>query len=291
MYIIKGNFPNLKNRQLDNILASYQKKGYHIEYITEGYDIDNPFLPDLCFFVGYDFKEPELYSSYSDIVIYYNDDPKGNTKAGKFLKGLKKDVFDFTFPDQPWELKKAVESFLESELKRMGLSFSNSQIKTSFLERINYDPGVLLFELDKFKRITSIIEAQHIKDLTPDFFDQGLDSLIDAIGAKSKKMIAHYLHRMNKNSKNDPTMMICKVLQPQICKWLSVLDYMDLDKASEQLKLNPWLVKNKLSPVAKALGFDLLLNMLRVVNEAEQGILSGYSHINLSFQARFLALF
>jgi hypothetical protein len=262
MYIIKGNFPNLKNRQLDNILASYQKKGYHIEYITEGYDIDNPFLPDLCFFVGYDFKEPELYSSYSDIVIYYNDDPKGNTKAGKFLKGLKKDVFDFTFPDQPWELKKAVESFLESELKRMGLSFSNSQIKTSFLERINYDPGVLLFELDKFKRITSIIEAQHIKDLTPDFFDQGLDSL-----------------------------MICKVLQPQICKWLSVLDYMDLDKASEQLKLNPWLVKNKLSPVAKALGFDLLLNMLRVVNEAEQGILSGYSHINLSFQARFLALF
>lgn len=314
VFAISGNHEYLRNRELKQVVSKHREAGWKISYV-DGSDTGslvsalspNDFLDDGAILVvvnkpekaELDFLVSHFNSDDPELValLYYEGNPKGNTKFGKFLAALKKNHVNFTAP-KDWERDSKAVEFCLREVADRGKTMSKALIERVVLVD-GSDLGFLSFEIMKFSMIADLdgdteITAKHVKGTLAPLAEASLVPVVDAVALKNPVLVISAMNRLKANSKKDPTMALTYFLSNAATKWLCITDLRDrgvsVKDAAEALELNPWFYKNKLFPQASMWNRNDVVKLLNVIGDTRRSVLSGQINPWVILSARLLEL-
>ena len=231
------------------------------------------------------------------VLLHYEGTPKGNTKFGKFVAGLTKKVHaSFSASDKPWEQEPEAIKFCIDEFQTYNKTIDTSLAK-AMVGLLGTDFGFLSFEVQKIAILADVAKS---KEITPDIIKQGAsftsqvmaNSVVDAIVTKNKKKVSGALGKVKAASKDDPTMMLCRIIEASAFKWLSVLDLrrkgIALDEGAAILGVNAWYLQNKTAPQVSNWTWDDVQKLIKILADAERSVLSGQLDSWIFFCSRIL---
>jgi len=312
LFAVSGNHEYLRLREVKRVITSNHEQGWEIDHVDGSNisDLSTALSPNDFFESGAQsmvvVSNPEKadlelleahYDSDDDIValLHYNGNPKGNTKFGKFLKKIGKSHLNFTKP-KDWDLDAAAIKFCISEAAYRGKKLSNS-LAAAMVARVGTDFGFLSFEIMKIsiladiEGVTEITAPQIIKGMAP-IAEMAIVPVVDAVALKNKKAIIKSMTLLKKNSKYDPTMVVCSYLANAATRWLGVADLRDkkvhLDEAAQRMGLNPWYYKNKVFPQATNWSTSEVIELLQLLADVKRSIFSGQISPWLILSSRIL---
>jgi DNA polymerase III delta subunit len=301
LFAVSGNQNLLRRRYYQETLDRYYKDCYRLDFVngedSEGVRavlsggllftdnvkslvvVSNPEEVDL------DIWMKHLKDGDDDkvVLLYYEGIPKGNTKFGKFLAGLKKNHISFEVSEKFWEQEPAAIKFCVSEFKKYNKE-CDEKLAISLVTNLGPDFGFLSFEVQKISMLadiakTNIITLEHIKggiSLTPQVL---VSTVLDSLVLKNRKKMSLALEKVRKATKDDPTLMLCRLIEASAFKWLSVIDMRKngtpLEEGASQIGVNPWFLQNKLAPQVANWNWDDITKLLRILANSERAVLSG----------------
>lgn len=138
------------------------------------------------------------------------------------------------------------------------------------------DFGVLAFEVWKLMLLVPAgqsVASADIRAAVASFQSPDGDKLISAIVVGDVGDVVRIMDRMESHS--DPTMAVTlSTLQPVILRWYVCL-YTPRDQIATALGMNPWLVENKILPLATKVGRKKLRALVDAVAAAHEAVSSG----------------
>ena len=298
---ISGSQQYLRNRELQALIANHND--WKIEYV-DGSNIGNlatALSPNSFFDDGSSIlvivNKPEkadlelLESHYKKgdesivALLYYEGDPKGNTKFGKFLKTLGKSHVNHPNP-KDWDKDAAAAQFCIDEAKIHGKTL-RSDFAGALIVSLGADFGFLSFEILKMSILADVdgvseISPAHIKGAMAPLAELAIVPVINAVALRNAKKLIKTMERLKSNSKYDPTMAVCSYLANSATRWLSVTDLQSknipLDDAAELLGLKPWYYKNKLFPQVANWNRSDVIRLINILADSKRSILSGQNN-------------
>jgi len=306
--IISGNEPFLRRRFLEGYLGAMQEQGYSVEYADAGVPgqvgqamdggmfmnesqtlvvVSNPDKGDLDMYTAHSKeKKPETV-----LVLYYEGKPKGNTKWGKFTKGLNKAHRSFERP-KDWDLPAYATKFVAEEVQEFGKRFENPSLPGAIVERVGSDLGTLHYELLKMAVLAEgdVITVGHVKGALAELSEASFDPVANALAARNRKKLVRALSRIKSTSRTDPTMGLCRILGGRAMQWFQAANLSELPPAAaaEELGINPWHFKTNILPVAKHWGQRDLIKLIKALAVSERAVLSGHISPWVGLTARLL---
>lgn len=233
------------------------------------------------------------------LLLHYEDDPKGNTKFGKWLKSLSPGVHrSFPAPpdSKPWEAEALAIGFCVDEAKRLGKVLSEGLAK-AIVTRCGSDLGVLSFELMKMCILADLdgvadLTAAQIKPVMAPLLEASLMPIIESLSVKSAVGLSRALERVRATHKGDPTMSVCGMVGKTALRWLGAVELRGRspEEAADMLRENPWFFKNKLLSQVQSWKREEVVRLLKVIGESQRGVLSGHLSPWTGLTARLLAL-
>ena len=300
LLLISGSQALLRHRLLHLLIKANEDGGVRIEHVDAAHPgavgqamagsmffdgdtmavVSNPHKGDL------DLYREHLKEKGASVVLllHYDGDPKGNTKFGKFGKGLgPKAHRQFSAPNK-WKAPEEAAEFIVWEAKEQhGLDIT-PRLARALVQRAGSDFGVLVFEIRKMALLasaegSSTIEAEHIKQGMAELVEVDIGLLLDAFRGRNRRALTNILHRIKLRSSKDPTMMVCRLLGSEATKWLQAasLKHMPPKAAAAELGINAWYFENKILPVAKRWGLPDLTHLISVLAAGERGVLDGHN--------------
>ena len=226
------------------------------------------------------------------VVINQEEKPKAK-KAVAFLESLKGNWQDLNISLKSWEAEKESFAFVDSEIRRLGFQVGNPKISEALVARCGQDLGVLSYEVEK---ATLLASAEGSKVVTPDIVSRShaglveasVEPLIEALGTKQSRMVAHHLSRIRSTSKADPTMKVCAWLAKPVAKWLRAAE-LGPDGADE-MGTNEWYYKNKVYPYGSRWGVQGSVGLLGVIATTERALKDGHINAWVELEAGLLRL-
>lgn len=312
LFAVSGNHEYLRLREVKRIITMNREQGWEIDHVDGSNisDLSTALSPNDFFESGAKsmivVSKPEKadlellqehYDSDDDIValLHYKGNPKGNTKFGKFLKKIGKGHLNFTKP-KDWDLDAAAINFCMAEAAHRGKKLSNA-LAAAMVSRVGADFGFLSFEILK---ISMLADIDGVSEITPPqvigaiapIAEMAIVPVVDAVALKNKKAIIKTMVLLKKNSKYDPTMVVCSYLANAATRWLGVADLRDkkvhLKEAAELMGLNPWYYKNKVFPQSTKWGTDEVIELLQLLADVKRSIFSGQISPWLILSSRIL---
>ena len=314
---LSGSQGLLRRRALQEVIQVQKKAGWRVEHVngankTELWSsmaqgdimfedsqilvvVSNPEKADLKLL------QEHLDEGDENIVLllHCEDDPKGNTKFGKWLKALGPKLhrnYPAAPASKPWEAESQAIEFCMKEAQSKGYKMSEPLAK-ALVTRCGSDFGVLSFELLK---ICTLAELDGVKELTPaqikpviaPLLEASLSPLTESLSIKSGIGVARALDRVKETFKGDPTMSVCGWLGATALRWLGAVELREKssDEAADLLRENPWFFKNKLLPQVRGWQRDEVIRLLKVIGESQRAVLSGHVAPWTGLTARLLAI-
>jgi DNA polymerase III delta subunit len=295
--LVSGAQALLRNRYVRKYIEQTEAAGVRIDYVNAENPgalsmavsgspflsgkalavIENPHKGDLDVYRDHaKVKKPETI-----LMLVYDGDPKGNTKFGKFAKGLDAHM-RFSAPNQ-WKAPEAAVDFAVQEAEEVHGKTLTRELAWALVGRIGNEFGVVVFEIQKMAILATVdgsdvIETRHVKEGMAELADASVGPLFKALQARSKPHIIKALNRLEDRSRSDPTMMVCRMLGAEAMKWLQAvsLKHMPPKAAADELGLHPWYFENKILPVARHWGVARITRLLRALAASERGVLNGH---------------
>ena len=230
------------------------------------------------------------------LLLYLEEDPKGNTKLGKFLAKLGKLHKNFSLPDKEYKVRELAREFCVSEAKAGGKLFDPAHAD-ALLDRVGLDFGILSFEILKMVTLAKVLDSPAI---TPEIMghsmaalaDASLSPLTDAVAARDKIRVLAVLNRIKKTFAKDPVQSVCGWLSKSALDWLAMLDLRErgvsADDAAEKLSINPWLYKNILAPKIQRWTKRDAVRLVQALAESQRAVLNGHAHPWVGLVCRLL---
>ena len=216
------------------------------------------------------------------LLLYLEEDPKGNTKFGKFLPALGKSHQNFERPDKPWKQETAAEDFCVKEVVRLGFTIKPPLAK-AVVSAVGTDLGVLSFEIFK---MTVLAEVEGVKEITPQIakgclagiMEGGVSLALDALSYRDPGKMGKALLRIEKSYK-DPVMLVCRAVESRAYSWLPVVKAreagLNLKDAAEQSGMNAWFYETKLYPQTVNWTTGDIIGLVGAMAESERALLNG----------------
>lgn len=247
--------------------------------------------------VNLDVLEQHLTEGDPDIVLllYYEDNPKENTRFSKFLTKLGKAHRHYPVPKE-WQAEEVAAKFCVDEAQRNGKTLT-MELAPKIVERVGMDLGVLSFEILKMSLLAS---AEGATALTPAIIAGGiaplleasLRPLVDALAAKNKVQLCKVLTRIRKTTKKDPTIHVCRWLGTTATSWLMTISLrdkgMNADDAANLLKLNPYFYKNQVLPKVRYWTLSEVSGLIKALAKSERAVFNGHISPWVGLSARLL---
>lgn len=254
--------------------------------------VENPDKADLSIF------EQHLAEGDPDVMLllYYPKDPKKTSKFGKFLTKLGRFHRDYPELTKSWEAEEAAVKFCVEEARRHEKVLDPTHA-TLIVERAGSNLGVLSFEILKMSLLANV---EGSSTLTPQIIGGGLAQLmeaslkplIEALAVKNKAKLCKVLTRIQKTSKEDPTLKVCRWLGYSALEWLSAIDLRDkgvtADEAAVRLNLNPYYYKNHVLSKIRSWKMPEISSLVRALAESERAVFNGYLNPWVGLEARLL---
>jgi DNA polymerase III delta subunit len=309
---ITGSQHLLRRRCYYETLTKYHSGGYRLDFVDGNNSmnvraalsgnvlfsekclvvVENPEAVDVSLWIEQDKVDDNMV-----VLLYYEGTPKGNTKFGKFVAGLKKTQHaSFVFSDKPWEQDSEALSFCIKEFKRYGKTL-DEKLAGALVKLLGSDFGFLSFEIQKIAMLADIDKAEII---TIEYIKQGVSftpqvmssSVVDAIATKDRKKVSTALNRVKTASKDDPTMMLCRVVGSSAFKWLAVLDMKQkgvrLDEGAGLIGVNSWYLQNKIAPQVANWSWEDAKKLIKILSDTERSVLNGQLEPWVYFCSRIL---
>ena len=233
------------------------------------------------------------------LLLDYTDDPKGNTKFGKWLKKLPAKLhrnYPAAPDSKPWEAEAQAVQFCIEEAKRNKKKLSEP-LARAIVKRCGSDFGVLSFELMKMcilADLDDVVElgGPQIKPLLAPMMEASLSPITEALSTKKAVGVARSLARVKSTHRGDPTMAVCGWLGRTAVRWLGAVEVRDRspDEAADMLRENPWFYKNKLLPQVHGWKREEVIRLLKVIGESQRAVLSGHVAPWTGLTARLLSI-
>lgn len=317
LFAISGSQGLLQRRAVQEAIGHQKKAGWRIDYVDGSNKSDlraalsqgglmfeenqilvvvsKPEKADL------DILQEQLDDGEEGIVLLldYQDDPKGNTKFGKWLKKLPPKLhrnFPAAPDSKPWEAEAQAVEFCVVEAKRLGKKLSEAMSR-AIVKRCGSDFGVLSFELMKMCILADLdgvreLGSPQIKPVMAPMMEASLMPIMEALSIKQPVGVARALDRVKKTHKGDPTMAVCGMVGRTALRWLGAIELRDRDpnEAADMLRENPWFYRNKLLPQVQGWKREEVIRLLKVIGESQRAVLSGHVAPWTGLTARLLAL-
>jgi len=233
------------------------------------------------------------------LLLDYADDPKGNTKFGKWLKKLPANLhrnYPAAPASKPWEAEAQAVEFCVTEVKRYKKKLSE-RLARALVTRCGSDFGVLSFELMKMCLLADLdgvdeLTGAQIKPMMAPMMEASLSPITEALSTKKAVGVSRALTRVKNTHKGDPTMAVCGWLGRTAVRWLGAIEVRDRspDEAADMLRENPWFYKNKLLPQVRGWKREEVVRLLKVIGESQRAVLSGHVAPWTGLTARLLAI-
>lgn len=243
------------------------------------------------------------------MLLVYEDDPKLNTKFGKFMQALgPKAHKNIPLPEKKWEIPKEAVQFCLAESKLLNKPMEE-RLAEAVVKRCGTDYGFLAFEIQKFaflaeSRGLDKIRAEEIRDVMSSIGEPSFDSIKEALSIRSRVRLATALDRVGKNTK-DPIMGLCGFLDyltlgkkndkggdKAAVGWLHlttlVAQGLSADTIAGQLGVHPWHCQKNLLPEVKAWTPQDVLRLIQATAVSRRAVLSGHIDPWTGLQARLL---
>ena len=256
--------------------------------------VTNPEAGDLALYKGHPKDDP------ATVLLHIDGDPDGRTKFGRWVGTMKAASRSFSAP-KPWEQEAVAVSFVNDEVKALGKSFARPDLARALVGRAGAELGALAFEVLKASLLAdfegcTVISADHLRQTLTDFAGSDAFALQDALALREPKAIARALVRIEKVSKDDPTMGTCRGLVGQgVIKWFMLGALLSkgvgVDEAASKIQANPWLVRNKMLPAVQRWNHPGdLAKLVQVFAAGERAVLDGHVSPWAEFSATLLTL-
>lgn len=324
---ITGSQDFLRRRQVQRTIDLQRKNGWKVQ-LVDGADpwgissalsgaggmfgddgnslvvVRNPEKLDLALLESH--KEDK--TSSVTLLLVYEDDPKQNTKFGKFIHGLGiKAHMAYPLPEKKWDIPKEAIQFCVAESKALGKPM-DERVAEALVRRCGTDYGFLAFELQKFAFLAAArkqdgIRAEDVRDVMAPIGEPSFDAVKDALVARSRVRLASALDRIGKVS-NDPIMGLCGYIdslalgrkpdkgERSASGWLHltvlVSKGMSPENIASQLGIHPWHCQKNLLPEVRAWTPKDVLKLIGATAASRRAVLNGHIDPWTGFMARML---
>lgn len=234
--------------------------------------------------------------TFVTLLLYYEGEPKENSKFGKFLVSLGPDNHRFSVSAKIWEQEDAAESFCIAEARTHKLKMS-SVLARSLVEHVGVDMGMLSFEILK---AAMLAKADGSKEITKPVLraclatvsEGGIQQVVDALAARNAQKLSKALNRVFSTHK-DPLILLCRTIENKAYSWLPFVkareDGLTPKEAAEALGINPWFYTNKLFPQTTRWGTPDILRLMQAMATSERSLLRGSVNPEAGLIARLLS--
>lgn len=312
---ISGSQDLLRRRAVRQAIISNEKRGWRIDHIDAKEhpgDVRSLVSTGSFFLKGRilavithpEKVDIDLLADHRDngdgtivLLLDIEGEPKANSKFTKFLDTLGKAYRAFPAEDKPWKAEQAAIDFCLDEARRAGKRLSGELAK-ALVGACGTDFGVLSFEILKAVALADSLVSD---DLTPQIIagaiapltEASLQPLVDALAARDKVRLCRALDRVQKTTKGDPTIPVCRFLgKTQALTWLAVTDLRDRGKTPEQiaddLRIHPWFFKTHVLPRTRRWTRDDVARLIRALADSERAVLDGHALPWIGLKARLL---
>lgn len=330
---ITGSQEFLQRRQVQSSCDVQRKNGWRVEIVdgadqwaiktalTQGgglfSDTNQPVLvvvrnPDKADLTILEAHQSDKESKIT-LLLSYEDDPKMNTKFGKFLQGLgTKAHMAYPLAEKKWDLPKEAVKFCMVESKKMGKPMEEN-VAEALVRRCGTDYGFLNFELTKFallaeSRGLSAIGAAEVRESMAAIGEMSFDGIKDALISRSRVRLATALDKIGKTSK-DPIMGLCGFIdylafgkkadtkggegRPSF-GWfhlaLLVEQGLPPDEIADTFGINRWYCQNKLLPEVRRWTPKDILRLIEAGAQSRRAVLNGAIDPWIGLVARLLSV-
>ena len=313
LFAISGTNDFLRRRAVDQTIDKQRASGWDIQTVdgTDGslmsaiHQSANLFGDNKPVLVVIKTPEKAPLSALQDyiknptpnvtLLLVLDDEPKGNTKFGKFIDALDKNARQiYDLPDKKWEIPKVSIAFVVAEAKRLGKPITED-LAAALVKTSGTDFGYLAFELQKAvfyaeSRKSDKLTIEDIKAAIAPIGEVSFDGVREALITRNPKAIASALNRVYKMSK-DPTMGMAGYLEAIAIGskterdgktsfgWLhlTTLRQQGLtgDQIAERLGTHPWRTNNILLSEVRAWSPEAVLQLFRLAAQTRRAVVSG----------------
>jgi DNA polymerase III delta subunit len=231
------------------------------------------------------------------VLINNTGIPRANSALAKMADRLKRKSLCKRAKAPPsYKEDEFATEFCVAEAKGYGLKM-DPKLAQVLVHRIGANLGYLSFELQK---AALLAQSDDVEEIGPKqlmtmatLLEQSLKKLSEAIQSADKKRVVKSLGRIRDSRNSDPTVEICRRLEPDVTKWLCVAFLyskgIDPTEGARRLNLNPWVYQNRLLPTARWWGYERLLRLLKCLRDsdvtARQGVASAWDYFTCSLLA------
>lgn len=155
----------------------------------------------------------------------------------------------------------------------------------ALVKKVGNDLGVVSFEMDKAIHLAralgvKTLEPVHIKGTMAPLIELDGGAVVDALGTRSRRVIADELARYKKSKKGDPTIEVCgRSLTPSVLRWLQAayLHAKGISPASAAGRVgsSPWFWEHRVLPSARNWGVEGCREILGVCAKSQEAVFSG----------------
>jgi DNA polymerase III delta subunit len=297
--VLYGESEGLLELKKQEILQEYRANGYDVRCIGPKEDLGAAFISSMFdtdpILVVVDqptkikgLKEKLANPEGCEVLCIHK-----SNNLPKLLEGLPtlKMEEEPKYDKTDWAIK-----FLKGYVKRLGKEIDDKLCRAVVM-KVGPDVGILRWEAHKYVMGTEgdEITAGLVKGLFTELADPGATDLLNSILACNGRAFLKACDRLEKSSKSDLTMSVCKgPLFTKIQTSLEVAIRLEAgqsqDTIAEEMNMNPKRVYY-LIPEAKAVGLKRLRKMMRCLYECESGVFKGANSTWLMFKVKMLNCF
>ena len=329
---VTGSQDFLRRRQVQSSCEAQRKNGWRVEAVdgsdqwavktalTQGGGmftdetptlvvVSNPEKLDLAVLEAHQADKTSLVT----LLLSYEDDPKMNTKFGKFIQALgPKAHMTYPVPEKKWDVPKEAAKFCQAEAKRAGKPMEE-RIAEALVRRCGTDYGFLSFEVMKASLLAEsrgleAIGVSEVRDSMAPIGEVSFDGIKEALAARSRVRLSSALDKVGKASK-DPIMGLCGFIDYLVLGkkndpkgggdksssgWLHLTLLSEQGKTPEeiagQLGIHAWFCQNKLLPEIKMWTSSDVLRLLQASAGSRRAVLNGAIDPWTGMVARLLAV-
>lgn len=233
------------------------------------------------------------------VLLHYEGDlekaRKKSTMAQVAAKIDKRFTANFLAP-KPWEAQEYAEKFVQKEARRLKLSI-DAPLVTNLVTIVGSDLGVLAYELSKAHAVcrgnnTMEVTGPLLRQSIAAISEAGAQPVVEHLGARNVGRLARALTAMRRTHASDPTMKGIAFVGRNILQWLQAASLISAgispEEISREMEVNPWIFRNKISPIAKKWGEKNLANLLSDLADIERGIKSGHVNPWVEFESALI---
>jgi DNA polymerase III delta subunit len=223
------------------------------------------------------------------VLLHYEGDlekvRKKSTVAQVVGKIDKRFTANFLAP-KPWEAQEFAEKFVRKEARGLKLTIEPTLV-SNLVTIVGSDLGVLSYELRKALALckgagTMEVTGPMLRSSVAAIMEAGAQPVVEYLGQRQVARLARALTAMRRTHASDPTMKGIAFVGRNVLQWVQAASLISAgispEEISREMEVNPWIFRNKISPIAKKWGEKNLADLLSDLADIERGIKSG--HIN-----------